>query len=71
MVLVNNLRNVRTKQGLSQLELSVKTSIAPGIISNLENRKQYAYPGWRQRLAAALNVTEAEIFPEVADDGGD
>lgn len=67
MVTENNLRCVRTLRGLSQLELSVKTRIAPGIISNLENGKIYAYPGWRKRLAGALGVPESKLFPEVSD----
>lgn len=70
MVSENMLRHVRTVQGLSQLELSARTRISPGVISNLENGKLFAYPGWRKRIAMALGVPEERIFPEVANDGG-
>ncbi len=59
----NNLRKIRKQKGLSQLELGRKTKIASQIICNLENGKQYPYPGWRKRLAKALGVREREIFP--------
>lgn len=60
---LNNLRKIRIEKGLSQLQLSVKTEISPGIISNIENNKIFAYPGWRERLARALEVEEKEIWP--------
>lgn len=59
----NNLRKIRKDKRLSQLQLSVKTEISPGIISSIENNKIYAYPGWRERLANALEVEE-EIWPD-------
>ncbi len=65
MVTVNNLRNVREKKGISQLELARITRIAPANICNIENGRQYPYPGWRKRLSEALQVDEQELFPEV------
>lgn len=66
--MLNNLREIRERRGLSQLALGRKTGIAGNIISNLENGKVYPYSGWRQKLAAALGVSEAELFPKEAND---
>lgn len=64
-MLKNKLREVREGQGLSQTELTVLTGIASPVISAIEHGKVYAHPGWRQRLAEALNVPEDHIFGEV------
>ncbi len=61
-MLNNKLRKIRESKGLSQLELSAKTKISPGAISNIENNKIYAYPGWRKRISEALEVPEDKIF---------
>ena len=69
MVTSNRLKEVRLKKGLSQLELSRRSRIAPGNISCIENGKQFPYAGWRHRLAEALGATEEELFPGVTSDG--
>ena len=61
---MNRLQRIRKDKGLSQLKLSMMTGIAPGDISRIENNWLKPYPGWRKRLARALGVTEAELFPE-------
>jgi len=61
---MNSLKEIRTKQGLSQLALAKLTNIAPAEISRIENDWLRPYPGWRKRLARALSVTEKELFPE-------
>ena len=58
----NTLRTIREKKGISQLQLSYKTGISQTAISNIENGRVYPYPGWRKRIAKALNVPEKEIF---------
>jgi transcriptional regulator with XRE-family HTH domain len=60
----NKLREVRTKKGISQLELSRLTKIAPANICNIENGKQYPYPGWRRRIVEVLDMPEEAVFPE-------
>lgn len=59
----NRLRAVREAQGVSQLELAARSRVSPSAISNIETGKIFAYPGWRRRLAEALQVEEGEIFP--------
>ncbi len=64
MLKKNNLRDVREGRGISQLKLSQLTGIAPGTICNIENHKIYVYEGWRKRLSEALDMPEANLFPE-------
>ena len=65
MITPNNLRSIRVKKGLSQIELSARTGISQGAISCMETGKVFPYAGWRKRLAKALGVTEKEVFPQV------
>lgn len=69
MNLENNLREIRIKRGLSNLQLARVTGIAPCFITNIEKGRQYVYPGWKRRLSEALNVSISELFPqEVTND---
>jgi transcriptional regulator with XRE-family HTH domain len=61
---MNNLKNIREMKKLSQFELAKLADITPSDISRIENNKIYAYPGWRERLANALEVEEKEIWPD-------
>lgn len=63
----NKLREIRVDKGLSQLQLSILTEITPQAISNIENNKVYVYPGWKKRVAEALQVPEEEIFPDESE----
>jgi len=65
----NILRKVRVSKGLSQFALSKLSDITQADISKLENGRVSSYPGWRKRLARALKITEAELFPEEATSG--
>jgi len=67
---MNKLRKARLKAGMTQLELSYLTGVAPQIISQLEHGKIYAYPGWRQRISEALKMDPAELFPKEAAENG-
>lgn len=43
--------------------LSIKTGgIAPSDLSAIENGKKVPHPGWRRRIARALQVDEATLF---------
>ena len=59
----NRLREVRKQQGLSQFELARICGIETANLSKVENGILRPYPGWRQRIAQALGVSEDEIFP--------
>jgi len=60
----NRVGEIRKSRGLSQLQLGYLTGIQPPEISRIENGRIVPYPGWRKRLARALQVSEAELFPE-------
>lgn len=64
VVNVSPLRQARERLGLSQTQVSCKTGIHPSTISRLEAGKLYPYPGWRARLARALQVPQGELFPD-------
>ena len=61
MAQARTLRECRTARNLSQFKLALLTGIAPANISNIECGKQYAHPGWRKRLAKALDVSEKDV----------
>ncbi|MDX9917062.1 MAG: helix-turn-helix transcriptional regulator [Gudongella sp.] len=65
---MNNLKAVRLSKGMSQFELAKLSNVGPGEISRLENGKIFPYPGWRQKLAEALQVSEETIFPDVQEE---
>ena len=61
---MQNLNYLRTKQKLSQAELSRRSSVSQTYISELEaNKKQPTYPILK-KLAAALGVSIAELIGE-------
>lgn len=62
------LKLIRLQRGLSQMQLCLLTGIHPSTLSRIENGQMYPYPGWRKRIAEALNMREEEIFPEVQAD---
>ena len=62
MITPNNLRSIRVKKGLSQIELSARTRISQGAISCTETGKVFPYAGWRKRLAKALGVPRKKCF---------
>lgn len=58
----NRIKEVRVQKGISQLELSYRTKIAPSNISAIETCKIHVYPGWLKRIAEALEVSEDELI---------
>ncbi|KJR47508.1 hypothetical protein UF75_2086 [Desulfosporosinus sp. I2] len=61
---MQNLNYLRTKQNLSQAELSRRSSVSQTYISELEaKKKQPTYPILK-KLAAALSVSIAELIGE-------
>jgi len=61
---MQNLNFFRTKQNLSQAELSRRSKVSQTYISELEaNKKQPTYPILK-KLAAALGVSISELIGE-------
>lgn len=67
----NRLREVRLQRGLTQLELAIRTRIAPQDLSAIECGRKWPFPSWRRRLAKALGVEEDYLFPECHNGGGE
>lgn len=62
------LREERLRRGLSQTKLSIMTGIASTDISAIENGWKKPFPGWKKRIAGALEVEDSEaewLFEEV------
>ncbi len=64
----NRLRMIREEKAISQLALSRMTGIAGNVISNIENEKVYFYPGWKKRIALALNIRTSDLDEERGND---
>lgn len=62
--MVNRVREVRERLGLSQVELARRARLAGPNLSAIEHGQRKAWPKARRRLARALKVTEQELFPE-------
>lgn len=58
------LRTIRELAGLSQAELSRRTGISQGHISQLEAGQKQPRPATVQRIAAALGVPLASLIGE-------
>ncbi len=63
MIPKNRVKEVREARNISGLELSRMTKIAPSTIHNIENAKTIVYPGWKKRIAKALNTPLKKLFP--------
>jgi transcriptional regulator with XRE-family HTH domain len=57
------LRALRWARGLAMYALAVQASVSPTIIGAVERHGYIPGPEVRQRLAQAMNVDEADIFP--------
>ncbi len=66
---MNKLKYLRIEKGMTQFELAKLSNISQTDICRIENGDIRPYPGWRQRLAQGLGVSENEIFPEEANNG--
>jgi transcriptional regulator with XRE-family HTH domain len=65
----NKLREYMEQLGISQLELSRITKIAPTDLNQIVNGKRYCYPGWRKRISEALGVPENKLFDTMSERG--
>lgn len=66
MALTNNLKEIRTKQNITQKDLSIATGICTRTIRNIERNENCCSVEMALRLAAYLNATVEMLF-EVAD----
>jgi transcriptional regulator with XRE-family HTH domain len=64
------LTSVRKEKGISQNRLSYIAQVPQSQISSIENGKTYAHPGYRRRIAEALDWDDDvnKLFQEVQED---
>ena len=68
-MVVNQLRKWRLKLSYSQLKLSVAAGVSPAMVVAIERYGYLPGPDVRGRIATALGISEAVIWPslEVSD----
>lgn len=65
----NQLREWRKRLGFTQAELATAAHCSRALIISVERLGHYPTPGVRQRIAGALFVSEATIWPKVVTGG--
>jgi len=68
---MRRLKEERKRQRLSQTRLSALTGIAQSDLSAIETGRRVPGPGWRRRIAEALNVSESELFGDCSRTRGE
>ncbi|HUW45984.1 MAG TPA: helix-turn-helix domain-containing protein [Dehalococcoidia bacterium] len=64
MLDLSKLRDRRTTLGLSQIQLSYLARVPSIVISECERGLRVPWPAARKALAEALQMPEAELFPD-------
>jgi len=62
--IINKIKEIRLKNGVSQVELSLRSNLSQSFIANLEKGKKQPSVFTLIRIADALNVNPQEFFPE-------
>jgi DNA-binding XRE family transcriptional regulator len=62
-IVSNRLRELRRNQGVAQYGLAVQADVSPTIIGAIERHDYVPGAPVRARIAAALGVSEADIWP--------
>ncbi|GHV80348.1 hypothetical protein AGMMS49944_21390 [Spirochaetia bacterium] len=61
-MLGNNLRRLRTKQKLSQLQLAIKAELTHNFINDIEHGKKWLSPKTLATLSRVLKIEPREFF---------
>jgi transcriptional regulator with XRE-family HTH domain len=61
---VQEVRRLRQERGWNQTELAFRSRLAPSVISQIENGKRNPSAGTLKKLAKALEVEVADLFPK-------
>jgi len=65
--IIDRIKVIRNKNGISQMELSLRSNISQSFIANLEKGKKQPSVLTLIRIADALNVNPQDFFPETID----
>jgi transcriptional regulator with XRE-family HTH domain len=66
---IDQIKKIRVRQGLSQMELSLRANLTQSFLANLEKGKKQPSVLTIIKLANALKVSPQEFFPEPANSG--
>jgi len=66
--MVNHLRELRLERGWQQVKLAVIVGCSPSTIGNIENFNYPTDAARQQRIAAALGVQVADIWPPLDEE---
>jgi len=61
--IINKIKEIRIKNGISQMELSLRSNLSQSFIANLEKGKKQPSVLTLIRIAEALDVNPHEFFP--------
>lgn len=64
---MNHLKNVMKQNGITYRQLEKLSGVHHQDCYKIANDYLKPWPSWRKRLASALEVSEAELFPEGGD----
>jgi transcriptional regulator with XRE-family HTH domain len=64
---IDKIKAIRNKNGVSQMELSLRSNLSQSFIANLEKGKKQPSVLTLIRIADALKVNPQDFFPEVVD----
>ena len=62
---IKKIKDNRTKLGISQMELSLRSNLSQSFIANLEKGKKQPSVLTLIRIANALSLNPQEFFPEL------
>ena len=65
--IIGRIKAIRIKNGVSQMELSLRSNLSQSFIANLEKGKKQPSVLTLIRIAEALNVNPQDFFPETAN----
>jgi len=62
--IIDKIKIIRIRQGVSQMELSLRSNLSQSFIANLEKGKKQPSVLTLIRIADALNINPQDFFPE-------
>ena len=62
--IIDRMKAIRTRNGFSQMDLSLRSNLSQSFIANLEKGKKQPSVLTLIRIADALNVNPQDFFPE-------
>jgi transcriptional regulator with XRE-family HTH domain len=65
--IIEKMKAIRIKNGVSQMDLSLRANLSQSFIANLEKGKKQPSVLTLIRIAEALNVNPQDFFPESID----